>query len=179
MVAARENGADCALQLCYATPAFLLTWCLHGRQYNPVPYWAAGGGANQLFAPTTAAGGWCMEAVLTFALVYVVLSSTDSKRAIDAPHLPVRIPPCCTRAVRTLLGATAALCRTVSLQKQRSVRVCFSRCALHAAAESLSGRRVLRPRVLAANGALLCQPTPAAGHAALPGAAHLLRGLLL
>lgn len=110
-----------------------------------MPYWAAGGGANQLFAPTTAAGGWCMEAVLTFALVYVVLSSTDSKRAIDAPHLPVRFAYCHAYAVRTLLGATPALCRTVSLQKQRSVRVCISRCALHAAAASSSRCRVLHP----------------------------------
>ena len=162
--------------LCNAAPAYM---GLRGRQYNPVPYWAAGGGANQLFAPTTAAGGWCMEAVLTFALVYVVLSSTDSKRAVDAPHLPVRMPPCCTHAVRTLLGATPVLCRAVSLHKQRSVRVCFSRHALHATADSLGGRRALRLRVLAARDALLCQPTPAAGHAALPGAAHLLQGLLL
>ncbi len=65
-----------------------------------MPYAAAGGAANQLFAPTTAAGGWGMEVVLTFALVYLVLSSTDSERAVDAPHLPVRtrerwLPPWC------------------------------------------------------------------------------------
>ena len=55
-----------------------------------MPYAAAGGAANQLFAPTTAAGAWGMEVVLTFALVYLVLSSTDSERAVDTPHLPVR-----------------------------------------------------------------------------------------
>ena len=61
-----------------------------GRQYNPVSYAAAGGAANQLFAPITPAGGWGMETVLTFALVFMVLSATDSERAVDAPHLPVR-----------------------------------------------------------------------------------------
>ena len=61
-------------------------------QYNPISYAAAGGAANQLFPPTTAAGGWGMETILTFCLVYMVLSATDAERAVDAPHLPVRRP---------------------------------------------------------------------------------------
>lgn len=33
-----------------------------------------------------------METILTFCLVYMVLSATDAERAVDAPHLPVRRP---------------------------------------------------------------------------------------
>ena len=33
-----------------------------------------------------------METILTFCLVYMVLSATDAERAVDAPHLPVRSP---------------------------------------------------------------------------------------
>ncbi|KAK9835979.1 hypothetical protein WJX81_003428 [Elliptochloris bilobata] len=62
------------------------------KQYNPVSYAAAGGAANQLFAPTTPAGGWGMETILTFCLVWMVLSATDSERAVDAPHLPILAP---------------------------------------------------------------------------------------
>ena len=68
----------------------LTACCLARVQYNPVSYAAAGGAANQLFPPTTPAGGWGMETILTFCLVYMVLSATDSERAVDAPHLPVR-----------------------------------------------------------------------------------------
>ena len=71
------------------------TDCSHpGPQYNPIPYASAGGAANQLFPPSTPAGAWGMETVLTFGLVFMVLSATDSERAVDAPHLPVRTCIC-------------------------------------------------------------------------------------
>ena len=79
-----------ATQVSLISPG-LDTDCMYlGPQYNPIPYAAAGGAANQLFPPTTPAGAWGMETVLTFALVFMVLSATDSERAVDAPHLPVR-----------------------------------------------------------------------------------------
>lgn len=51
---------------------------------------AAGGGVNKLQPEISHAAGWGLETILTLTLVFTVLAATDSQRAVDTAHLPVR-----------------------------------------------------------------------------------------
>ena len=51
---------------------------------------AAGGGVNKLQTEVSHAAGWGLETILTLILVFTVLAATDSQRAADTAHLPVR-----------------------------------------------------------------------------------------
>ena len=53
---------------------------------------ASGGGVNALQPEMDFAAGWGLETCLTFLLVFTVLAATDSSRASDTAHLPVRAP---------------------------------------------------------------------------------------
>lgn len=49
----------------------------------------AGGGANKLDGNITYGAGWTMEAILTFALVFMVYAATDTVRGMNTAHIPV------------------------------------------------------------------------------------------
>jgi aquaporin PIP len=59
------------------------------KAVNTTAYLAAGGGANQMGSGMSSAGGWGLETISTFALVFTVLCATDGVRYPSVAHLPV------------------------------------------------------------------------------------------
>lgn len=58
-------------------------------QINGNGFRAAIGAANRLNTGIDVVNAWAVETILTFILVLVVFSATDSAQAVKAVHLPV------------------------------------------------------------------------------------------
>ena len=62
-------------------------------------YRAAIGAANRLNTGIAVPNAWFVETLLTFILVLVVFAATDSVRAVQSLHIPVRLLPCVFRTL--------------------------------------------------------------------------------
>ncbi|KAK9829737.1 hypothetical protein WJX72_007578 [[Myrmecia] bisecta] len=77
------------------------------KAVDKVAFAVAKGGTNGLTALVDEGGGWLMETILTFALVFVVFAATDAARAENTAHLPVLAP--------MAIGFTVFICHLVAI----------------------------------------------------------------
>lgn len=99
-------------------------------QVNKDGFELAGGAVNKLNPNIPYGAGWAMEALLTFALVYMVYAATNPVRGSSTAHIPVCIcNPSVTRplnvggciiafamvAVSMKTGGTASACCVVAM----------------------------------------------------------------
>ena len=64
-------------------------------QIDPSGFYAAAGGVDKVPQWMAFEAAWGMEAILTFALVFMVFAATDNFHAMTTAHLPVSFHSMC------------------------------------------------------------------------------------
>lgn len=65
-------------------------------QIDPSGFYAAAGGVDKVPQWMAFEAAWGMEAILTFALVFMVFAATDNFHAMTTAHLPVSFHSMCS-----------------------------------------------------------------------------------